>query len=269
MVQATDPDSISLKRKAICALLPYAIFLEQGGHQEMVNAIFRAFRASLSRGFMWHRARPYITALFDERSPPSLNRVVALASPLIRWDDMLNDGTKAVARWTAAALEVQYTEEVGQNVVDALLQIAQIHSLRRQVPMEIWASLKKLPSLPPECQARFDGSSADVVSHIRGLNDIEILKSYFLLIWSEWGYLRSSGLDVMVNSMREDFNGAELHDHRVDLIKRLDYVLGELDKGLEYLKQRKPRIDAADIDSAKTNYNRLRRVLVEVDPELE
>jgi hypothetical protein len=64
------------------------------------------------------------------------------------------------------------------------------------------------PSLPPECSGRSRGSSADVVRQIRGLGDIEILKSYLLLVWSEWDHVgdeQSGGLAEMQISIREDF----------------------------------------------------------------
>ena len=146
MVGDANQDLIFSKRKAICALFPYAILLEQGGNQGMVDLIFRASRASLSGKFMWRRLQPYITSLFDEPSRPSLDRVVALVSPHVRWNAM-SSGAEAVTRWAAAAMRVQYTEDVGQSVVDALLQIACNDSLRRHVPAEIWEWLKRRP--PP------------------------------------------------------------------------------------------------------------------------
>ena len=260
MVGDANQDLIFSKRKAIYALFPYAILLEQGGHQGMVDLIFRASRASLSGKFMWRRLQPYITSLFDEPSPPSLDRVVALVSPHIRWNAMSN-GAEAVTRWAAAAMKVQYTEDVGQSVVDALLQIACNDSLRRHVPAEIWEWLKRRPPLPPECQGRRVGTSAYVVSYIQGLGDPEILKSYFLLVWSEWDSLRTSGLDMMQISIREVFG--DFDANRSDLVRRLDHVLGELDQGLEYLKQRKPGMGTVEIQVAKRDYRKLGEVLQE------
>ena len=69
-------------------------------------------------------------------------------SPYLPWTDAFYD-QNAVHRWAAAALAVPYTEEVGQSVVDVLLQIASNSSLRLHIPRDVWALLKKRVSLPP------------------------------------------------------------------------------------------------------------------------
>jgi hypothetical protein len=81
----------------------------------------------------------------------------------------------------------------------------------------------------------FHASKQDTVRHFRGLGDVDILKSYFLFIWSEWSQLSDVG--GMLVSIREDFGGIGMGHHRDDLIKRLDHVLGQLDRGLDYLEQ--------------------------------
>ena len=55
--------------------------------------------------------------------------------------------------------------------------------------------------------------------------------------------------------------------HREDLIERLDHVLGQLDRGLEYFKQHKPRFDddGGTIEHRKELYGRLREELLEMD----
>jgi hypothetical protein len=101
-------------------------------------------------------------------------------------------GRDTVTRWGAAALAVPYTEEVGQSVVDALLQIASVDLLRPYIPIELWAWLKKGPTLPPACQGRSFGTAPEVVRLICQLGDTETLKAYFLLVWSEWDRLLNS-----------------------------------------------------------------------------
>jgi hypothetical protein len=266
MVAAADRDQIFSKRKAISALFPYAIFLEQGGHQRMVDAILGAARASYFGKFMWHRAKPYITALFDQQSPPSLDRVIALASPYVTWDDM-SDGTNAVARWAAAASAVPYTEEVGQSVVDTLFQIASVASLRSHIPVELWSWVKKQPSLPPVCRGRKVAARPEVVHFVRGLKDIDLLKSFFLLVWSEWIHHPKPSLNEMEISIREDFSGIQMREHRKELMERLDYVLGELDQGFERLKLRKPSMEEGNFELAMSCYKTLRKVLLGVDKE--
>jgi hypothetical protein len=41
----------------------------------------------------------------------------------------------------------------------------------------------------------------------------------------------------MSAAIREDFGGIEMGPHREDLIKQVDHVLAQLDRGLGYLKQ--------------------------------
>ena len=54
MVGATDPDPIFSKRKAINALVPYAISLKRDGQEAMVDVISLAATASQSGRFIWH-----------------------------------------------------------------------------------------------------------------------------------------------------------------------------------------------------------------------
>jgi len=153
MAEAANSNLILSKRKAINTLLPYAIYLEQGGQQGMIDSILRAARASNfvtsnTGRFMWHRVVLYISRLFEKQSPTSLNRVIVLISPYVPWEGSLNS-TIAVARWAAAASAILYTEEVGSSVVDALFQIAWVDFLRPHIPVDIWGLLKRQPPLPP------------------------------------------------------------------------------------------------------------------------
>ena len=266
VVATADRDQIFSKRKAISALFPYAILLEQEGDQGMVDAILSAARASHFGKFMWNRTNPYIIPLFDKQSPPSLDRVVALASPHVTWDTML-DGTNAVVRWAAAASAVPYTEEVGQSVVDALLQIVSITSLRSHIPIDLWTWLKRRPSLPPISQGQKLVRRPEAIHYIRGLGDIEILKSFFLLMFSEWNYFYDSGMYEIETSIREDFSGIHMQEHRKDLRRQLDRVLEQLDRGLEYIKQQKPLMDKIEVEMMKDRHKVLRSALLEVDKE--
>jgi hypothetical protein len=88
----------------------------------------------------------------------------------------------------AAASAVPYTNEAAQNVVNTLLQIASKEELLPHIPVNVWLWLTKRPPLPPICSGRYVGTRAHVVKAVRALKDIEILKSYFLLVWSEWSH---------------------------------------------------------------------------------
>ena len=277
MVEATDPNPILSKRKAISALFPYAAYLARGGQQGMVNMVLRVARASGSnyREFVWNRIGTYITPLFGELTPPSLNSVIILTSHHVPWHENLDE--TVVTRWAAVVSVIPYTEEVGQSVVDALLQIASNDSLQPHIPVSIWAWLERQPSLPPKCLGRSQGIQGRVVRRVRALGDIEILKSYFLLVWSEWDPINYHGgdhterrygdLQEMRTSIQEDFGGIGMGRHREELINRLDHILGQLDLGLEHLKLLKPSLEDGSVQAAKEQYGELKKVLLEVDGE--
>jgi hypothetical protein len=103
-----------------------------------------------------------------------------------------------------------------------------------------------------------------VVRHIRGFGDIEILKSYLLLVWSEWDSVGDSGLAEMEIIIRGEFCGITKQHHREDLTERLDHVLAQLDRGLEYFKLHDPKIGGSHIQVTKRDYKRIREVLVEL-----
>ena len=264
---ARDPGTgisiLQSKHKAIGTIFPYAIRLEQVGQKRMLDAISHASRASgltLQRKYIGTR----ITALFDESSPPSLNRAIVLTSPYVSMLSSLYT-KRGVARWVAAAAAVPYSEEVGQSVVDTLLHISNHGILQPCVPVEMWAWLKKRPPLPPLCRGRSNGSWLYVVRLIRGLGDIEIFKSYLLLTWSEWNTLSDGSFAEMQVSIGEEFGGIGRWCHRDDLIKHLDHVLGQLDRGLEYFESYKPWANETDIQKSKVQYAHLQDVLLEVD----
>ena len=237
MVESANSDLIFSKRKAINTLFPYAIYLEQNGQQGMIDAILRAARASETKSsnfgkFVWRHVMLYISRLFEKRSPTSLNRVIVLISPYLPWDGSLNNPI-AVARWAAAASAIPYTEEVGVSVVDTLFQISWVDFLRPHIPIEIWGWLKRQPSLPPMYHGLLKGGHDDTVAYVRKLGDMDILTSYFLLIWMDRYTPDSNSTHAMERSIREDFCGVEMESYRKDLINCLDHVIGRLDHRLE------------------------------------
>jgi hypothetical protein len=201
----------------------------------------------------------------EKTSLPSLDKFIALASHCLTYAIQYDQPT--VARWAAAVFAVPYTEELGQSVVDATLHMARYGILRSQIPADIWVLLRKRPSLPAVCLGRRYGTSRDVVRHIRGLGDLEILKSYLLLVWAEWDYLSPSGADEMKISIWEDFGGIGVWGHREDLVKQLYHVLERLDRGLEWLQAYNKDCDEEEFQQSKEQYGELRDVLLEVDRE--
>jgi len=127
-----------------------------------------------------------------------------------------------------------HTEEVARSVVDALLQIAYQKELLPYIPLDIWSWLKTRPSLPPGCVGCFFGSFPGVIKAVQGLKDVELLESYLVLVWSEWGAVSNEGFDEMCVSLPKDFGEIGMGHHRANLIERLDHILGQLD--LEYLQ---------------------------------
>ena len=71
----------------------------------------------------------------------------------------------------------------------------------------------------------------------------------------------------MCTSIREDLGGIGMGGHREVLIKRLDHVLGQLDSGLEHLRQQRPLLNENHIPQARKEYGDLREVLLAVNKE--
>jgi len=107
------------------------------------------------------------------------------------------------------------------------------------------------------------GANGDVVQYIqrvRALGDLEVLKSYLLLLWSgqfqvdDW----SGALTKMQISIQEDFGGIGMRDHREDLMKWLDRAPEQLDR-LAHA--------CIAVQPTKKQYEEFRRRMLEVDEE--
>ena len=265
MVESADSRHVFSKRKAISTLLPHAIFLEQDGQQGMIDTIFRAARASQSTEFMWHRVVRYISRLFEKRSPSSLDRVIILAAPYLPWRSVLNS-TTAVSRWVTAVLAIQYTDEIGESVVDALFDIVRVEFLRPHIPIDVWRLLKRRPPLPPAYREAML-SHPGTIQCIQRFGDVEILKSYFLVVWLDRVFPDLDMFNEMLNSIREDFGGVGMGGHRRDLIERLDSVLGQLNQQLEFPQQYTSQLNQSSLRKAHKRYAQLRDMLLEFGRE--
>ena len=227
----------------------------------MADAIFRLFGAYREAELWWPHIITHITSFFDKSIPVSLNRVIILTLPYIRRDAYALDPITVVSRWIAAASVVPYSE-VDQNMIEALLVISPLHP---DIPVNVWAWLNKRPSLPPKSRGRSVASRDHVIRHIRRLGDIEILKSYFLLVWSEWQLHWEDCLMEMGMSIREDFGGIGMQGHRDDLINRLDFIYEELGQNLDHFRRYRWRVDEDDLQHMKEQYRRLKDALLVVD----
>ena len=92
------------------------------------------------------------------------------------------------------------------------------------------------------------------------LKDTEVLKLYLFPIWSEWDSHRFDGFCKMRNLIQGDFGGIWMGCHRTDRIQYLDYVLGQLDRGLGYLKQHNPNLNEGSLQAMKYQYQKLRDI---------
>ena len=257
MAEAENLDELHSKHKAITTLLPYATWQELDGKPKMLDVLLRAVRASKMLVFTWHRAKQFATPILYNASP----RAIILISPHIPWE-LLPDREDLVQKWAEATFEVPSSEEVSQSVVDTLLQIVSMSNLLPHITIGVWSRLTEQPYLPPVCMGRSFGTQPHVLEAVRRLEDIEILKSYLILTWSEWDTFDSSH---EICALAEDFGGVGVGHHRADLIQQLDHVLGQLDAGLEYLVQHNPHYREDFFQSMKYQYQRLRETLLETD----
>ena len=258
MAEAQDVKELCSKRKAITTLLPYATWQELKGQPEMLNILLHAARASKKLEFGWYQINLFASALFSKATP----HAIVLVSPHIPWRFLWDRGD-LVQQWAAATSTVPHTEEVAQSVVDTLLHIACQRGLLPHITADVWLWLTKLPSLPPVCLGRYCGTRLHVIKAVQMLKDVKILKSYLLLTWSEWDTFHSS--DKICALAGEDFGGVGMGHHRADLIERLDYILGQLGQGLEYLNQHNPTINEDDLQTMKQQYGELKEAFLEAN----
>ena len=158
-------------------------------------------------------------------------RAAVLAGPYARWQRESSnvDAEDLISKWAAAISVVPRTKEIAGSVVDALLQISANPHLRPSIPADLWLWLNERPSLPPTCSGLSWGCDRDIVRTVRALDNVGVLTSYLILIWSEWEPLDyGGGFAEMRMSVREDFRGTDMGCHRAEFIRRLDCILGEL-----------------------------------------
>ena len=245
----------SSERKATTALLPYALWRGRGGDGGVLDNLLRAL------GYhMWEAIAPLIPALLNKASSQTILHI----SLYVPWNTEPHN-QDAVIKWATAVSVFQYTGEASPYVVRTLLWIASVDSLRPHIPVNVWSWLNERPSFSSESAALLEGTKRAVVCQVRALGDIEILKSYFFVVWSESNYLDVSGHIEMQASLRGDFSGIEKGHHREDLITRLDQVLEQLDR--RRVRFTPPFDDPWTIQLAKGRYRRLRQVLLEVGRE--
>jgi len=217
----------------------------------MLDAISRVARVFIPDygGLLWYRVQPFVTTLFKKPNPPSLGWVLGLISAHAPWHHEPHDKNMVARR----AVAVSHPEGVCWSVADELLCAAFVDSAG--------------PLAPPMFLQRPEGTWGDITRQVRILGDIEILTSYFCLVWSELGPIddRYGGLTEVLVSIREDFGGIGMGRHREDLTKRLDSILKTLNSG--DLWRHHIRFCVGSHPRTKEQYEELKRVVLEVDEE--
>ena len=211
-----------------------------------------------------------IPKLLGEGSSATLKRAAILALPHLElvWLDS-DDICTFVDSWITAADTLEYSEDVCQAVVDVLLQMAFFHSVRPHITPKAWAWLNKRPSLPPRCRGRLLCSiGSNVLPAVRSRKDTELLASYLVTMWSEWDCAGEWVFEGMCDVLREEFvrrdgDDVVLREYRMDLLARLNLVLRELGKGLDYLRVRNLEIQPDEFEVISERYKELKRILVQ------
>jgi len=260
MADAGEPRKLLDKHKAITTLLPYAVWQERNGRHEVLDVCLRAAGVANVPAFVWYRSSRFAN-IFPSKATP---RAIVLASPHFRWISLAERGD-LVQQWVAAVSVTPYPEEVAQSVVDVLLEVSSRPEFWPYITSDVWPWLKRQPSLPPACAGRRFGTYSNNVKVVRGLKDPEVFKSYLVLVWSEWDPLWDSGFDEMCVSIPQDFGGSGMGHHHADLIQRLDYVLGQLGRGIDYLRQHRTGVNEYSFGKMKDQYGKLRGILLEVN----
>ena len=148
MVEAPNSYPGRSECQAISVLLPYAIFLEQCGQQQMFDAISHMAKAIQPVQFMWYPVKPFITAMFKEPDPPSINWVLGLISPKVPWHSGPHD-RDMVTRQAATTSAALNPEEVHWSVADELLHFAFLDSLQSYPPLTSQGDQRELEETLP------------------------------------------------------------------------------------------------------------------------
>lgn len=266
---AQGPDTIISKHKAITALFPYAARRGQEGDSQLLDAFLCAVKC-FPYSSRWTRRfiRPVIPRLLAEGSSTTLKRAAILALPHLELAWLNSDDICTFIKlWISTADTLDDTESIREAVVDVLLQMAFFHSVRPHITPKAWSWLNKRPSLPPRCRGRLlCAIGSNVLPAIRAHNDNELLTSYLVTMWSEWDCAGEWAFEGMCEALWEEFCGNDdddVRERRKELLARLSLVLGELGKGLGYLRVRHPDMQPEEFEVIRERYRELKRILVQ------
>ena len=171
-----------------------------------------------------------------------------------------------VAHWMSAASHLRYTSEIGQSVVEVLLRMACAYQWRPHITGEAWRWLKRRPQLPPVCRARsLCCNDLGAISKVESFNDVEILRDYLIVVWSEWDWLAPWVCSYMCAVIRKRFGGERKKGHRDELRDRLLHIQKQLDLGMDHLRNQGSEMSADYLQPTKEAYRALLETLSEVE----
>ena len=176
------------------------------------------------------------------------------------------DKSTFVNLWMMAASYLEYTPETGQSVVEVLLRMACVYHWRPHITKEAWRWLKRRPELPPVCRARsLCCNDLGAISKVESLKDIEILKGYLIVVWSEWDWLAPWVCSYMCAVIRKRFRGERKKGHREELRDRLLHIQKQLDLGLDHLRSQGSEMPGDYLQPTKEAYEALLETISEVE----
>ena len=178
-----------------------------------------------------------------------------------------SDAGVMMQHWIAAAFGLPDTEDVRKSVVETLLQMAYDDELRPHIPVVAWEWLKKRPVLRREGPTISRRTSEGFFETVRNLGDIGVITSYLLLVWSEWNNLDDRDREEMQRLIREQLDGIHAAGYRADLVRRLDHILPQFDRGWESVYPPGYFTDDETFMRAKEWYEGFRRDLLQLDEE--
>ena len=175
-----------------------------------------------------------------------------------------------IQRWASAASRLRYTPEIGQSMVEVLLRMACMYQWRSHITWGTWGWLGRRPQLPPVCRARsLCCNNLGVISEVESLEDVEILRDYLIVVWSEWDWLAPWVCSHMCAVIKRHFGGERERGHRDKLRDRLLHIQKQHNLGLDHLRKLGSEMTAACFQPTKEAYEALMETLSEVESPSE
>ena len=254
--------------KSVTSIFVYAVRKAEDGDPRLLNEVLLvARRFPQHSGWVRRHISPITGRMLSEPGFEICKHAVVRALPCLEdaWFHT-GDKTRFVKRWLSAAAHLKYTQEIGQSVVEVLLRMACVYQWRQHITPEAWEWLKRRPQLPPVCRARsLCCSDLGAISAMQTLKNIELLKAYLVVVWSEWDWVAPWVCSHMCTVIRKSFGGEEMKGHRDELRSRLRSVRERLDLGLNHLRKQGSKMSAADFQPTKEAYEALAETLLEMD----